>query len=432
MTQDVFSPHGTQYQHTVIPLSLAFVITFVSLFQRNPRPRSTFAVITGLIFWACRHIRNFPFDQHLNDDMTAVMLMFLAYQFVLHCAIPSAVLQMQRDKSAPSWVAVRENAQETETQARPVDQTISSLRNWRFAYKMLWNPRFIGTPWQAPIPKSSKSLQQNNNQTNPTSTGDVRWRFLRRRAVVLFWRFVVLCVHWDPLFYRYMPDKIPWTFSDFCHENRFLLALIYKRRPMARAAAIRLHLLLDEVIGNDVQISAQHDVLAIAAVAAGLDDPEDWPPLFGHVSQAYTVRRYWNQYWHLLVHRSFSAISEVLLGQLLGLGKYAAAMRYLKFSMVFVISGLMHLAVEWIVHSDACSQCGCSWSFWNFTLQIVAIVLEEVFQKLLIPRWIWRSRSWSIRLLVVSIGYLWVLSWKIWLLEMNEFPRLYCAYTIVD
>ena len=30
------------------------------------------------------------------------------------------------------------------------------------------------------------------------------------------------------------------------------------------------------------------------------DRPEEWPPLFGSISEAYTLRRFWGVFWHKL------------------------------------------------------------------------------------------------------------------------------------
>lgn len=41
----------------------------------------------------------------------------------------------------------------------------------------------------------------------------------------------------------------------------------------------------------------------VSVVILRLDRPEDWPPLFGSLSEAHGVRRFWGRFWHRLVVR---------------------------------------------------------------------------------------------------------------------------------
>ncbi|KAG6328425.1 hypothetical protein ID866_10664 [Astraeus odoratus] len=41
-----------------------------------------------------------------------------------------------------------------------------------------------------------------------------------------------------------------------------------------------------------------YDIMAVVAVATNLYQPTLWPSPFGHVKDAYTIRRYWGRVWH--------------------------------------------------------------------------------------------------------------------------------------
>ena len=40
-------------------------------------------------------------------------------------------------------------------------------------------------------------------------------------------------------------------------------------------------------------IAMQYSLVAAIFVAAGISQPRDWPEVYGHWSDAYTVRRFW-------------------------------------------------------------------------------------------------------------------------------------------
>lgn len=50
-------------------------------------------------------------------------------------------------------------------------------------------------------------------------------------------------------------------------------------------------------------INIQYVVCSIVAVALGLSKPADWPPLFGRLSEATTVRRFWSRFWHQMIRK---------------------------------------------------------------------------------------------------------------------------------
>lgn len=44
-----------------------------------------------------------------------------------------------------------------------------------------------------------------------------------------------------------------------------------------------------------------HCVSAVLAVGANLDEPQAWPQLFGHLEDAYTIRKFWGKAWHQML-----------------------------------------------------------------------------------------------------------------------------------
>jgi len=50
-------------------------------------------------------------------------------------------------------------------------------------------------------------------------------------------------------------------------------------------------------------INIQYVVCSIVGVALGLNGPGDWPPLFGKLKEATTVRKFWNRFWHQMIRK---------------------------------------------------------------------------------------------------------------------------------
>ncbi|KAI6758339.1 hypothetical protein HG530_010579 [Fusarium avenaceum] len=294
---------------------------------------------------------------------------------------------------------------------------------------MLFNARCLGTKWQV---RHANPSREATIKSEPSP----RVRFILKRLGVLLLRYVFLCIYYDPSFHLYMPDGIPWKQEDFSPGNqqlfwRFLFSFedleTQARHLLTRGTFIRLYIVFDQLIPDYLILSSYHDILSIIAIGLRIDTPEEWPPLFGQIGQAYSVRRYWSHFWHLLVYRSFSAHAEYMIIKATGTRKRTEMTRYVNNACVFVLSGLMHALVEWTLSPDSCSRCGCWATFWRYCLQFGAIIVEEVFQNVgqklecrLIQA---QTRYMFVTTLHRVSGYIWVIFWTLWSKELTFFPQ---------
>jgi hypothetical protein len=428
----------TQFLNSIAPLGLAVVVAFVSLSKKHGNPGRPFVFVVMLLLWAFNHTNDFPFGPYFNQTAAPTILIFLAHQYFLHYGVSSDLLDIERAKHGATTSFKVQHIKDRQSVGRATDLAAYEparrpARNWRFAYKMLFNTRYLGTPWQVPV--------VHYQTPRPSKPSNSRWPFLRWRAVILFCRYLALCIYWDPNLYFRTPDGSAWTAFDYSPENQFIIIHLSKylasrslgRGTLTRAAALRFHMLLDDHLRDYLTLSAQHDILAIIAVAANLDTGEEWPYLFGDIRQAYTVRRYWGRFWHLLIYRPCSALAGWFCAKALKLRRGHFVARYVHNGLVFILSGIMHVLAAWALDRDSCSRCGCWDSMWKYILQIGGIVAEETVEKLvsvglmrLVPKAM-RTSHWLVTF-KKFVGYVWVLCWMIWVMEVTYIPSTYCSW----
>jgi hypothetical protein len=183
-----------------------------------------------------------------------------------------------------------------------------------------------------------------------------------------------------------------------------------------------------EALGNSAPdyliLSVYHDVFAIIFMTLGFDESWEWPPLFGQVTQAYSMRRYWSMFWHKLIYRSFNSHAAVI-SNALGINHKTVFSRIFNNSLVFLLSGIMHGAVLW--------QFGvkCAWSasmrYW--LLQPVALVLEGVVQFLwekFRRRFLNCVRPGVLGVFERVVGHTWVVTWLLWESTKRSFALAHC------
>ncbi|KAH6954448.1 membrane bound O-acyl transferase family-domain-containing protein [Fusarium avenaceum] len=412
-----------------LPCALGVGISFYSLSKKSSHPRFTLFSIAIPIIVAFRSSNEFSADDFVNEIFARFLLIFLAHQSFLHWILAPEEVDIERRRFSDL------TSKYQKVQKEDVPQLHSwqgAPRNWTFAYKMLFNARCLGTKWQVRHANPS-------GEATIKSEPSPRVKFILKRLGVLLLRYIFLCFYYDPSFHLYMPDGVPWKQEDFSPSNqqlfwRFLFSFpdleAQARHFLTRGAFIRLYIVGDQLIPDYSILSSYHEILSIIAVGLHIDSPEEWPPLFGQIGQAYSVRRYWSHFWHLLVYRSFSAHAEYMTTKVTGTRKRTTIMRYANNALVFVLSGLMHAVVERTLNPGSCSRCGCWATFWRYSLQIVAMVAEELFQNVtqelehrLIPA---QTRYKCVTTIHRVSGYTWVIFWTLWSKEFTFFPQAYC------
>jgi hypothetical protein len=195
--------------------------------------------------------------------------------------------------------------------------------------------------------------------------------------------------------------------------------------PVAgREFLVRAYEVSNETIADYLVLSAYHDFFAIIFIAVGLDQSWEWPPLFGQITQVYSMRRFWSLFWHRLVYRSFHSHS-IKISSWFGVEQRTLSSRFINNFLVFFLSGLMH----GLVLRQFGVECAWRGSMEHYLLQPVAFMLEGVVQHY------WgrfrRNKLSRIQPSVLSaleriVGYTWVLVWLIWEAPMRNFTLIHC------
>ncbi|KAI1087688.1 hypothetical protein F5B19DRAFT_60572 [Rostrohypoxylon terebratum] len=140
-----------------------------------------------------------------------------------------------------------------------------------------------------------------------------------------------------------------------------------------------------------------------AAITAllGICEPWEWPPVFGSLGDAWSVRQVWSTSYHQLMRRTFQT-PGLRLARFIGFKKGTFGSRYLQLYSTFFISFCIH----WFQSFAVSRHDNGELSF--FMMQPVIISVEDFLQ------WIWRKsvdpkRKKDLARVETLVGYVWTI-----------------------
>ncbi|KAH8776175.1 hypothetical protein BGZ57DRAFT_953307 [Hyaloscypha finlandica] len=326
---------------------------------------------------------------------------------------------------------------------RPNVSTNSRISRLWAAISLLLSARYIGTPWQiSKIPHFSKS----NLPYIPS-----RRAFLLRASVVFIITYL-LCDSFNLL------DRSEATSAAFPAEHEQLFSRLSEvtiKELIARNVATFWFAVVTVLF-----LTWVYNLFALVSVGSGLCPPAAWPPLFGSLSDAYTLRGFWgyvpftsystskniswdkelvlmmkfSSYWHKLMRAVVESLASWISTSLLRLNKGTAISKYFRIFLAFLISGILHVTVDMefgipFLHSPAPRF---------FFMQALGIMFEEAVERA------WRSyspyspfeiglngferrRRWA-----RWVGYGWVWAFFVWTVPSYSWEGLRIAGTRSD
>ncbi|CAH0042819.1 unnamed protein product [Clonostachys rhizophaga] len=171
----------------------------------------------------------------------------------------------------------------------------------------------------------------------------------------------------------------------------------------AEDAIVRLSVVLLFAVVASLSATCMYYLAATIMVATGMSEPDSWPPIFGPIASAHTVRGLWSQCWHQLLRNSVSVHGNFISDRILSLQHGTFLSRFARLFFPFLVSGALHWVME--VEMDGLEK-GRFGVVTFFLLQPLGIMLEGAIQAL-----VGQSLPKSLRYV---IGYTWVAAWFWW------------------
>ncbi|TVY44431.1 Acetyltransferase [Lachnellula occidentalis] len=166
-------------------------------------------------------------------------------------------------------------------------------------------------------------------------------------------------------------------------------------------------------------LTCMYSFIAFFAVGSGFSRVAEWRPIFGPLSEAYTIRGFWGKFWHQLTRKMNTGPANFIADDILHLPKGSLIARYTKIFLVFFISGLMHSIYE--LGGQMSTNPYGPWIF--FCTQVIGVLLEDGVQAM------YRSLTGTVRsnhppaLWIRIIGYVWVVAFLLfWSTPVWAFP----------
>ncbi|PWY62637.1 hypothetical protein BO83DRAFT_403733 [Aspergillus eucalypticola CBS 122712] len=270
----------------------------------------------------------------------------------------------------------------------------------RFGIWAAFNARCIGTPEQV--------------YRIPEAVTCDRAAFLRRSAGIILLSYLGL--------------DVLGSMGDPEVGSRFLIA---SRVPLFRRISeitteeivIRVFSGIAAGIGLLASQGGFYYLFAFTSVFARWSKPQDWPPFYGALSDAYSLRRLWSRVWHQSNSHKFRAISRFFARDVFRFQPGTLADRYAKVVMVFATSAFMHLLID--LSSGLSPSSSGAVQF--FCTQAFGLMLEDLAVNAysVILRGGGPSRNWTASRGERIFGFLWVASFLVWSFPAYLYPMLY-------
>lgn len=172
--------------------------------------------------------------------------------------------------------------------------------------------------------------------------------------------------------------------SDLTPSKYSLLRLANLSNVSSREVTLRGYMAVSWVWESIVVLDGANAALGLVAIITGFDSPGDWPPLFGNVSHiSGGMRRFWSCFWHPLAVRPYRNYGRLVADAMVPLlsrgsgrasrsGLMACLHGMITALVVFLLSGLSHMAVSWHLGMH-------DWfDVWWFLLNFAACAVETV------------------------------------------------------
>ncbi|CEI65992.1 hypothetical protein FVEN_g4596 [Fusarium venenatum] len=312
----------------------------------------------------------------------------------LHIALLSTGMWIQCLKSFDDLCLTKLSFGDEETTAKKSSPTSSSTATrLGFGVSNLWNMRGVGTVKQiSKIPSWSSS---------PAALSLVpsRRQELLRHVKNATLSYLILDV-----FANQPPPDIENLMSP---RNELLLTRLGEID--AQEALFRLFAVLGFWANTFCVIHLVNSVFSLVYLILGLYPVRMLPPVWGSLSDAYTIRRFWGDFWHQTLRRHLTSISDFLVHGLLHMPRGTVIARYCKLIISFFISGALHYPADRALGISVQESNAVTY----FLVTALAIMCEDGVQH--ISKGLGGNKR-------KYFGYVWVIAYMYWMTPSWGYP----------
>ena len=217
---------------------------------------------------------------------------------------------------------------------------------------------------------------------------------------------------------------------DFAAEREVYIRRVLLGAPITLSETLlRAFLSIHWIWSAYFLINTAHHTLAILfVVVLRLDEPGEWPPLFGNPLEAYTVQRFWGKFWHRLAYRPYLAYAQICADKLLKLPRNSRVRRMVVIFTIFLFSGVTHTLVAYQL-GDRCGKTRDILFFIaNFLAGALEMVVWEGVQLLATRHRLSKHFKHPAALLLQRLfGYIWVWTFFAWVVPKWHYAKVYCT-----
>lgn len=284
----------------------------------------------------------------------------------------------------------------------------------------LWNnPRLIGTTRQAP-----RKFQRSKYGAHSV----LSFTLIRLAKLIIYiWLNTYGCV----LVFSSLVGSIHLEDFDLVHRSffrRLLCVSPYSSPITGNEVWMRVVFVSWWVVAVVTKLDAAHIGLSLIAVTIiRLDQPCEWPPLFGSFYDVWSIRRFWGAFWHQISLRAYQNYAQLFVRNVRFLRPGSWKEKVGKIFVIFLLSGLIHAMSSWSLGDR------CSWSLdiWWFCMNFIGGGLETAVERALALSanrlgkediYIFLIRSVWVKFL----GFLWVYFFLFWSIPKWQYAKMHC------
>jgi hypothetical protein len=393
-------------QHPIFLWVVSFVLNVIVVSFTSTssiiRP-ACFPVLVFTVWVMLRSGKAVHYTHPMYANLLGGSVFTLALQYFNLVVVRKSSYDTGGPTTTPEGVPIRlVDPQEPKT-ATKVDENLSAFTKSR--RRILWgvshifDSRLSGTPWEV---KNVPHFSEQNPDYIPSKTTFLRNNILRCFISVLLLDLARPSADITQNATLFADSKVP-----FLARLSSVTAEDVVMRVVTTTASTAITYLL---------FQAMYSSAAVFMVGLNLSRIERWRPLFGDLTDVWSLRRAWSIFWHQGMANCLTGPAKFVTFGILRLHKGSILARYVFTLIVFALSGTMHICGE-LTAGIPLSESGV---VQFFITQVLGLLMEDFVSGL----WSWTMgrNGGKIQWWKKAVGFVWVAVWLAWSMPVWTYP----------